>query len=169
MTIQKTGYPVNSFFGYVTNGLFQTQKEVDSYATQQSGTAPGDIRFKDIHPDGVIDEKDRVVIGNPNPDWMFAMNNDFYWKGLSLSIYLQGVQGNDIFNVNNITNEGMASSHNQTKSVIYRWKGYGTSTVVPRAVYADPNQNNRISDRFVEDGSYLRLKNVTLGYDLPRK
>jgi len=169
VTIQKTGYPVNSFFGYVTNGLFQTQKEVDSYATQQSGTAPGDIRFKDIHPDGVIDEKDRVVIGNPNPDWMFAMNNDFYWKGLSLSIYLQGVQGNDIFNVNNITNEGMASSHNQTKSVIYRWKGYGTSTVVPRAVYADPNQNNRISDRFVEDGSYLRLKNVTLGYDLPRK
>lgn len=168
-TIQKTGYPVNSFFGYVTNGLFQTPEDVDGYATQQAGTAPGDIRFKDLHPDGVIDEKDRTIIGNPNPDWLFSMSNDFYWKGLSLSIYLQGVQGNEIFNVNNITNEGMASAHNQTRSVIYRWRGYGTSTVVPRAAYADPNQNNRISDRFVEDGSYLRLKNITLGYTIPRK
>ena len=169
ITIQKTGYPVNSFFGYVTNGIFQTEKEVDSYATQQAGTAPGDIRFKDLNNDGKIDEKDRTIIGNPNPDWLFSMTNDFYWKGFSLSIYLQGVQGNDIFNVNNIANEGMSSAHNQTKSVLYRWKGYGTSTFLPRAVYGDPNQNNRISDRFVEDGSYLRLKNVTLGYVLPRK
>lgn len=169
ITIQQTGYPVNSFFGYQTNGLFQTEEDVANYATQQPGTAPGDIRFKDNYEDGVIDEKDRTVIGDPNPDWMFSMVNDFSWKGLSLSIYLQGVQGNDIFNVNNLKNEGMSSSDNQTKSVLYRWKGYGTSTVMPRAVYGDPNQNNRISDRFVEDGSYLRIKNVTLSYTLPRK
>ncbi len=169
ITMQRNGLPINVFYGYVTDGLFQTQEEVDSHAFQEASTAPGDIRFKDLNNDGIINELDRTVIGNPNPNWLFSMVNNFSWKGLELSIYLQGVSGNDVFNVNDITNEGMASAHNQTASVRYRWMGYGTSTVLPRAVFGDPNHNARISDRFVEDGSYLRLKNITLGYRLPSR
>lgn len=169
ITMQKNGLPINVFYGYVTDGLFQTQAEIDSHAFQQTGTAPGDIRFKDLNNDGVINENDRTVIGDPNPDWIFSMSNTFSYKGFDLSIYLQGVAGNDIFNATSISNESMSSARNQTASVRYRWTGYGTSTVVPRAVYGDPNQNSRISDRFVEDGSYLRLKNITLSYTFPTR
>ena len=169
ITMQKNGLPINVFYGYVTDGLFQTQAEVDSHAFQEASTAPGDIRFKDLNNDGVINEDDRTVIGDPNPDWLFSMVNTFSWKGFDLSVYLQGVAGNDIFNANSISNEGMSSAHNQTASVKYRWVGYGTSTVMPRAVYGDPNHNSRISDRFVEDGSYLRLKNITLSYTFPAR
>ena len=169
ITMQRNGLPINVFYGYVTDGLFQTQAEVDSHAFQEASTAPGDIRFKDLNNDGVINEDDRTVIGDPNPDWLFSMVNTFSWKGFDLSVYLQGVAGNDIFNANSISNEGMSSAHNQTASVKYRWVGYGTSTVMPRAEYGDPNHNSRISDRFVEDGSYLRLKNITLSYTFPAK
>lgn len=169
ITMQKNGQPINVFYGYVTDGLFQTQDEVDSHAFQENSTASGDIRFKDLNNDGVINENDRTIIGNPNPDWLFSMTNNFYFKGLDLSIFLQGVTGNDIFNAVNIENEGMANAHNQTTSTKYRWTGYGTSTKMPRAVYGDPNHNVRISDRFVEDGSYLRIKNITLGYTFPQK
>ncbi len=96
------------------------------------------------------------------------MTNNFYFKGFDLTIFLQGITGNEIFNAVDIGNEGMASAHNQTASVKYRWTGYGTSTSMPRAVYGDPNHNARISDRFVESGSYLRVKNVTLGYTFPK-
>ena len=166
-TIQEDGCPINSFYGYVTDGLFQTQEEVDKYAFQEEDTAPGDIRFKDLNNDGVINEKDRTIIGSPNPEWIFSMTNTLSFKGFDLSIQFQGAAGYDILNANDMTNEGMSAAYNQTKSVLYRWKGYGTSTFMPRAVYGDPNHNTRISDRFVEDGSFLRIKNVTLGYSFP--
>lgn len=169
ITMQSNGLPINVFYGYVTDGLFQTREEVAGHAFQEASTAPGDIRFRDLNNDGVINENDRTVIGNPNPNWLFSMVNNFSWKGLELSVYLQGVSGNDIFNANDITNEGMASAHNQTTSTRYRWHGYGTSTKMPRAVFGDPNHNARISDRFVEDGSYLRIKNIMLSYTLPER
>ena len=97
------------------------------------------------------------------------MNNSLSYKGFELSVYLQGVAGNKIFNANNIDNTGMAAAYNQTTDVLNRWTGEGTSNFMPRAVYGDPNNNNRISDRFVEDGSYLRLKNITLAYNFPKK
>lgn len=167
VTIQKDGFPINSFYGYLTDGLFQTQEEVDKSAFQENATAPGDIRFKDLNNDGVINEKDRTIIGNPNPEWIFSMTNSISFKRFEFSVQLQGAADYDIFNANDITNEGMSAAYNQTKSVLYRWKGYGTSTFMPRAVYGDPNHNTRISDRFVEDGSFLRIKNITLGYSLP--
>jgi hypothetical protein len=169
ITIQKVGAPINSFYGYVTDGIFQTDKEVANHSLQVSGgTAAGDIRFKDLDNNGVIDENDRTIIGNPNPDWIFSMTNTLTYKNFDLSVFLQGISGNDIYNVNNITSEGMSSAHNQTTAVLNRWTGEGTSNSMPRAVYADPNQNCRVSDRFIEDGSYLRIKNVTLGYTFPQ-
>ncbi len=167
LTMLNAGYPINVFYGYVTDGIFQNQEEVNLHATQ-SGAEVGDIRFKDLNNDGRITDADRTVIGNPNPNWFFSMNNTFGYKGLELSIFLQGVAGNDIYNANNIDNEGMAAAYNQTTSVLNRWNGEGTSNSMPRAVWGDPNGNTRVSDRFVEDGSYLRIKNITLSYNLPR-
>ena len=175
LSIQNSGYPVNAFYGFVTNGLFQTQQEVDNYAVQVPGedpfnrTSAGDIRFKDLNNDGKIDDNDRTFIGNPNPKFIFAINNTIEWKGFDLSIFLQGVYGNDIFNANRIYQEGMAVAQNQTTATLERWTGEGTSNTMPRAVFNDPNKNTRVSDRFIEDGSYLKIKNLTLGYTFRQK
>lgn len=168
VTMLANGYPINVFYGYVTDGIFQNQQEVNYHAIQ-AGAEPGDIRFRDLNNDGVINDDDRTVLGNPNPTWMFSMNNRLTYKGFELSIYLQGVAGNKIFNANNIDLTGMSAAYNQTTDVLNRWTGEGTSNSMPRAVYGDPNGNNRVSDRFVEDGSYLRLKNITLAYNVPDK
>ena len=166
VTMLAKDYPINVFYGYVTDGIFQNQEEVKEHAAQ-TGAEPGDIRFRDLNNDGVINEKDRTVIGNPNPSHLFSINNMVSWKGLELSVYLQGVAGNKIFNANNIDLTGMSAAYNQLTDVLGRWHGEGTSTSMPRAVYGDPNGNNRISDRYVESGSYLRLKNISLSYNLP--
>ncbi|MBP1613511.1 MAG: Outer rane cobalamin receptor protein [Bacteroidetes bacterium] len=168
LTMLKAGYPINVFYGYVTDGIFQNADEVAKHSTQV-GAEAGDIRFRDLNNDGVISDNDRTVIGNPNPNWFFSMNNRLTYKGFELSVFLQGVSGNDIYNVNNIDNEGMGSAYNQTTATLNRWTGEGTSNSMPRAVWADPNQNCRVSNRFVEDGSYLRIKNITLGYTLPKQ
>lgn len=168
VTMLNAGYPINVFYGYVTDGIFQNEQEVQDHA-YQAGAEPGDIRFKDLNNDGVINDDDRTVIGNPNPTWMFSMQNTMTYKGFEFSFYLQGVAGNKIFNANNIDLTGMYAAYNQTIEVLDRWTGEGTSNKVPRAVWGDPNQNTRVSDRYVEDGSYLRLKNITLGYNFPEK
>ena len=166
VTMLAKGYPINVFYGYVTDGIFQNQKEVHDHASQ-IGAEPGDIRFKDLNHDGVINDEDRTVIGNPNPSHLFSINNSMTWRGFELSIYLQGVAGNKIFNANKIDLTGMSAAYNQLTDVLSRWNGEGTSNVIPRAVYSDPNGNNRISDRFVENGSYLRLKTISLSYNFP--
>lgn len=167
--VNTEGHPIGSFYGYVTNGIFQNQQEVDRYAIQvPGGTAPGDIRFRDLDNNGVINADDRTYIGNPSPEWTFSMNNTFAYKEFDLQIFLQGVAGNDIYNANRIWQESMSIPQNQTIKVLDRWTGEGTSNTVPRAIFSDPNQNVRHSDRFIEDGSYLRVKNLTLGYTLPR-
>lgn len=169
----QAGYPVNIFYGFVTDGIFQTQEEVDNHAVQMPGsnpatsTAPGDIRFKDLNSDGIINDKDRTFLGNPNPKFAYSLNNTFSYKNFDLSIYLQGVYGNDIYNANRMYTESMSIITNQTTETLNRWTGPGTSNSMPRAVYGDPNGNARVSDRFVEDGSYIRLKNINLSYTLP--
>ena len=170
----KAGYPVNVFYGYITDGIFQNQAEVDRHAVQMPGsnsatsTAPGDIRFKDLNNDGVINDKDRTVIGNPNPKFTFSFNNTFSYKNFDLTIFLQGSYGNDIFNANRMYTEAMSIIQNQSTAVLGRWTGEGTSNNIPRAIYGDPNQNSRVSDRYIEDGSYLKIKNINLSYTLPK-
>lgn len=165
-TMLAADYPINVFYGYVTDGIFQTAEDVKMHAAQP-GAEPGDIRFRDLNNDGVINEEDRTVIGNPNPTWLFSMNNKFTYKGFELSIYLQGVGGNKIYNRTRSVMESMSAAYNQAASTADRWTGAGTSNSMPRAVWADPNGNNRISDRWVENGSYLRVKNITLAYNFP--
>jgi len=168
------GHPVNAFYGFITDGIFQTQAEVDAHAQQVPGldpynrTSAGDIRFKDLNSDGIIDDSDRTYMGNPTPELIFSMNNYFSYKGFDLNIFLQGVYGNEIFNANRIWNEGMAVAVNQSAETLNRWTGPNTSNSMPRAVFNDPNKNTRASDRWIEDGSYLRIKNISLGYTLPK-
>lgn len=175
ININAVGHPINSFYGFVTQGIFQTQFDVDAHATQIAGNDPynrtsaGDIRFKDLNDDGVINDADRTYIGNPNPKFIYAMNNTFSYDGFDLSVFFQGVYGNKIFNANNVYQESMAVAQNQTVRTLERWVGPGTSNTMPRAIFNDPNKNSRISDRFVEDGSYLRIKTLTLGYTLPKQ
>jgi TonB-linked SusC/RagA family outer membrane protein len=173
LALIQAGHPVNEFYGFIIDGIFQTQADVDNHAVQVPGNDPynrtsaGDIRFKDLNNDGVINDLDRAFTGNPNPSFIFALNNSFHYKGFDLSIFLQGVAGNKIFNANRLYTEAMSVAQNQTTETLNRWTGEGTSNYVPRAIFNDPNKNTRPSDRFVEDGSYLRIKNLTLGYTLP--
>lgn len=174
LALIQAGHPINAFYGFETDGIFQTPEDVENHAVQVSGNDPynrtsaGDIRFKDLNNDGIINDKDRTFLGNPNPSFIFALNNSFAWKGFDLSIFLQGVSGNKILNANRIWSEAMSIAQNQTTETLGRWTGEGTSNEMPRAVFNDPNKNNRPSDRYIEDGSYLRIKNITLGYTLPK-
>lgn len=167
LAINRVGYPINSYYGYVTQGIFQTPYDVIAHATQ-TGAGPGDIRFKDLNNDGVINDNDRTIIGNPNPKFIYGINNTFSFKNIDLSIVLQGTYGNDIFNANNLLLESMSGANNQTSSVLSRWEGAGTSNTTPRAIFGDPNGNSQSSNRYIEDGSYLRIRNVTLSYTLPK-
>lgn len=173
------GQPFGAFYGYVADGLFQTNEEVDSHATQIVGTTPGtstgpgDIRFRDISgpdgkPDGAITGADVKFIGDPNPDFTYGLTNSVSWLGFDLNVFLQGSQGNDIYNLNRFYTEGgLYGNGNSSTRVLGRWTGPGTSTDVPRAVAGDPNQNLRVSTYYIEDGSYMRIKLLTLGYTLP--
>lgn len=167
VTMLANGYPINVFYGYVTDGIFQNADEVEQHAVQ-AGAEPGDIRFKDLNNDGVINDNDRTVIGNPNPTWLYSMGNTITYKNLEFSLFLQGVAGNKIYNYVKMNTTGMFAAYNQVDYVLDRWTGEGTSNVMPRAVYGDPNQNARVSDRYVENGSYLRVKNVSLAYNFPK-
>ena len=163
-----TGQPLGVFYAYQVQGIFQSQAEVDAAAKQSPGkTAAGDIRFRDLNGDGIINDKDRTVIGNPNPKSVAGVTNTFTFKGLELSIFFQGSFGNDLYNQNRETLEKMGDPNNQTTRVLNRWTPTNPNTDVPRAAAGDPNGNARYSNRFLEDGSYVRLKNLTLAYSLP--
>lgn len=158
------GHPIAGFFGYETDGIFQSQAEVEDHAFQSAGTSAGDIRFKDLNDDGVVNEEDKTYIGNPSPDYIFGLNIGLDFKGFDLSAFVQGVYGNEIFNAS-VRYDKIGG--NRPASILERWTGPGTSNFEPRVGINDPNNNNRVSDRFVEDGSYVRLKNIQVGYTLP--
>ncbi|RAV98892.1 SusC/RagA family TonB-linked outer membrane protein [Pseudochryseolinea flava] len=161
LTLTKVGEPIGHFYGYVVDGLFQ---EGDSRALQPKAR-PGDIRFKDVTGDGVLDSKDKVNIGHFLPDFSYGVNFSANWKGFDASLFLQGVSGNQIYSIVKYDLEGMTRLFNSGTAVLDRWTPENTNTNVPRAISGDPNQNARASDRFVEDGSYFRVKNLTLGYN----
>ena len=131
----------------------------------QPNARPGDIRFKDVTGDGVLSSADKVNIGHFLPDFSYGVNFSANWKGFDASLFLQGVSGNQIYSIVKYDLEGMTRLFNSGTAVLNRWTPENTNTSVPRAVSGDPNQNARASDRFVEDGSYFRVKNLTLGYN----
>jgi TonB-dependent starch-binding outer membrane protein SusC len=169
------GHPVGSFYGLVTDGLFRTQDDLNKslpqfgYTVDETHTWLGDIRFKDINGDNLIDAKDITFIGNPLPKFTYGLTNTFTYKNLDASIFLQGSYGADIFNFMRWQLEKMDNPYyNQLKTVTNRYTVTNTGGDLPR--FTNSNTNNvYISDRYVEDGSYLRIQNVTIGYRLPAR
>lgn len=163
------GHAIQSFYGWQVEGIFQSADEVSKHATQTAATAPGDLKFKDINGDGKIDNSDRTFLGSFIPDFTYAFNLGANYKGFDASLFFQGVQGNKIFNATRVATEGMVRFFNAGTQVLDAWTPTHTNTNIPRAISADPNQNARPSTRFLEDGSFLRLKNVMIGYNLNEK
>lgn len=196
--ITRLGEEIGAIFGYQMDGIFQNWEEVYAHAYQNQArdadaeaaspqqdaiiydeestnsinfTAPGDVRFVDQNGDGIIDpENDRTIIGSTIPDVTWGLSNTFNYKGIGLSIFIQGVHGVDIYNALRVGQEGLSGNGtgNYRRSVLDRWSGEGTSNSMPRGIIGNPNDNNRTSSRFVEDGSYIRIRNVRLSYNLPQ-
>jgi hypothetical protein len=174
VNVAKVGYPIGSFYGYRIIGIYQNQQEIDASPSDASNKTPGSFKFKDISgpngvPDGLISADDREIIGNPYPDFVFGITNDFQWKGFSLSVFVQGNIGQDVVNANRFNMDALARglfSNVRQEAFDNRWTGEGTSNVYPRATDSTSPFSNRFSDFIVEDASYIRLKNVTLSYTI---
>jgi len=160
------GLPMSSFFGYVADGIFQNQGDIDKHALQP-GVAPGDIRFKDINGDGVVDANDRTTIGDPFPDFNYGFAASVFYKSFDMSLQFQGVQGKQLYNAQRAYLEAMNSADGQMATTLNRWKGEGTSNTMPRAIRG-ARLNTVPSTRFVDNASYGRLQNVQIGYTVPQ-
>ncbi|GAB3547391.1 SusC/RagA family TonB-linked outer membrane protein [Spirosoma fluminis] len=162
--IIRVGEPLGSFYGYVTNGLYQTSDELAALVDAQA-RKPGDRKYLDLNGDKKIDDNDRTIIGRAQPKFIGGFNNTFSYKGLELTVFFQGVYGNEILNANRFELEYLNGTNNQDRDMLNRWTPTNTNTDIPRASTTRPA--NRISTRQIEDGSYLRLKNIQLAYNLP--
>ena len=178
------GEPLYHFFGYIMDGVYSTDQEVidhlgeASLATNPDASAgitfqAGDVRFRDISgpdgvPDGLITADDRTVIGDPNPDFIYGLNLNASYKGFDFSVLLTGVQGVDVLNANGWWLQSQEAIANYSTDVLRRWQQPGDVTDVPRFRFEGSNINNAISTRYIEDGSFARIRNLTIGYSLPK-
>jgi TonB-dependent starch-binding outer membrane protein SusC len=160
------GEPIQSFYGWKVAGIYQNTGEISS-APKQANAKPGDLRFVDTNGDGVINADDRTSLGSFLPKFTYGFNVNANYRNFDLALFVQGVQGNKVYNGTRVLTEGMLRLFNAGTGVLNAWTPQNTNTSVPRAVSGDPNGNTRTSDRFIEDGSYLRLKNISLGYNVP--
>ena len=169
--IIREGAPVGSFYGYIYDGIYQEGDNFDA----ESAKSPGDVKYRDINgrdenneltglPDGKVNNDDRTIIGNPHPDFTFGFNNDFRFRNFDLNIFFQGSVGNDMLNISRMESEWMSGKSNASIAALDRWTPTNTDTDIPRASI---NNSNAVSTRWIEDGSYIRLKNISLGYNLP--
>lgn len=168
-TYTNEGLPIGAFWGYVTDGLIQTESQLAE--VKKAGYLPnaelGDVYFVDMNEDGKLNENDKRMIGNPIPDVIYGFNLGMVWKGFDLSMQFGGTIGNDIFNAMRLYTYSLTDITNKDRALLNYWTPTNTNTNIPRLSAADYNNNNRLSDRYVENGSYLRLRNVQIGYTLP--
>ncbi len=174
LTETTAGHPVGESVGYKTNGLYRSQDELNSGPTPMlpvglKGTWLGDIRYVDVNHDGVINSSDQTFIGNPNPKFTYGMTNTFAYKGFDLSVFIQGVYGDKVLNYTRTQDEALYDVYeNGLSTMLNRYSATNPNGALPR--FNMYNQDNlAISDRFIESGSYLRIQNITLGYNLPAK
>lgn len=162
LTRFEEGFSPGYFYGYKTNGIFQNTGEVLAHATQ-NGAQPGDIRYVDINEDGVINDLDRTKIGDPFPDFTLGWNFSLDFYNFDFNVFTYASVGGDIYRAY----ERNLNFTNRFAGTLDRWKGEGTSNSEPRVAFIDTNNNIRASDRYVEDGSFVKIKNIQLGYTLP--
>lgn len=166
-TITQVGLPVGSFYGYKTDGLIQTEEQLAEVRKRQANAELGDVVFVDTNGDGALDASDRTRIGKAIPDFTYGINIGANWNGFDINIQFGGSHGNDIFNAMRYFTYNLADATNKDRDLLNYWTPTNTNTNIPRLVNKDSNDNNRISDRYVEDGSYFRLRNLQIGYTLP--
>ena len=175
--VNMEGAPVNSYYGYVYKGVYATNEDAvnanlvnDKYVHYSAGDAIfADLSGPDGTPDGIIDDFDKTSIGSPLPDYIGSLVNVFYYKKFTLSTMIQMVNGNDVFNYVRFKNEQMSGLQNQSVSTLNRWQYEGQVTDVPRALWQDRMGNSSFSTRWIENGSFIRVKNITLSYTIPEK
>lgn len=153
VAIAQEGQQLGLFYGYISDGV---------------DPATGNMIYRDLDKSGDLSDGDKTIIGNSNPKYTFGLTNSFSYKNWSFSFFLQGVQGNQIFNASRLETEGMTLAVNQLATVANRWTTVGQITDVPKATYGDFT-NSLASTRFIEDGSFVRVKSVSLGYELPKQ
>jgi TonB-dependent starch-binding outer membrane protein SusC len=165
VTVFEKGFTPGYFYGYKTDGLFQTQEDI-SKSPAQTGAQPGDIRFVDVNGDGKIDAKDQTIIGDPFPDFTLGWTLNLAFKNFDFSAFTYASVGNDVYRAY----ERNANFSNKSRDVLGRWTGAGSTNDArhPRYSFTDANSNIRVSDRYVEDGSFVKLKNIQLGYNMPK-
>ena len=172
-TQTKVGKPIGAFYLYQADGIFQSMDEVNAHKNSkgellQPNAKPGDIRFKDMDGNGVIDEGDKVYSGTGIAKVEANLNLSASYKGLDFSAVIGSAFGNKIYNGNQYYYEGMNSAHNFLSTTLNAWTPTNTNTKVPRAIYGDPNDNTRESTRFLENGDFVRLRQIQVGYTLPK-
>ena len=162
------GEPIGSFFGYKQIGIFKNQAELDAYP-HDATSKPGDVKYEDVNKDGKINANDRTVIGNNQPDFIYGLTNILGYKGFDLNIAIQGTKGGEILNLSRRFYENLEGGQNQLTTVLNRWRSENDpgDGKTPRATPRTTGNNNAVSSRWVEDGSYLRIQNVSLGYRFP--
>ena len=165
------GEPMGVFYGYVCDGIFQNEDEVSNHA-EQDGKGVGRLKFRDLNGDGVVDEEDQCIIGDPNPDFSLGLNLSVSWKRFTLSAFFTGEFGFDIYNSTKKQLDFMSyggTSTNRGVSVLNAWSETNTDATVPALSLTDDNDEVRMSTYFIEDGTYFKMKYLKLGYDLPEK
>ena len=179
MTVTQAGQPISSYFGFQTDGIFQSQAEADAWPTYGSYNAPGKFRFVDVNGDGMISDDDRTIIGNPHPDFTYGLNFSVGYGNFELNIFGNGSQGNDIFNYTRFFADFNTFQGNRSKRALYdAWQP--TNPTAPREqwVAANPGAtspimdandqiSSQVSDYLIEDGSFFRIRNIQLTYNLP--
>ncbi len=164
-TILREGDPVNAYFGYVVEGVFQSQEEIDNNPSHPTAQ-PGSRRFKDVNGDGMIDEEDRTILGNPHPDFTLGLNNSLGYKGLSVDLFLEGRFGFELANFTRIDSENPIDNlRNREDYVLDRWTPENRDSENPS--FVDPPRTFDFNSRIVRDASFLRLKNVRVSYTFP--
>jgi TonB-linked SusC/RagA family outer membrane protein len=163
------GSPIGSFYGFKTDGIFQNQAEIDAAVPDNiSGSrAPGDIRFVDVNKDGVVDAGDRTDLGSPIPKFYYGFDGGASFKNFDISFLLQGVAGQKVYNQSRASLEDLRGAQNFLTSTLGAWTAEGTSSSMPRLTPDDDNQNNRYSDRWIENASFMRIRNLQIGYAIP--
>jgi TonB-linked SusC/RagA family outer membrane protein len=175
--VNMEGESANSFYGYIFEGVISSELDATQLNLLNNRNIPfraGDAKFKDISgpsgsPDGIINDYDKTVIGSAIPEYYGGLSNAFTYKRWTLSSFIQFTYGNEIFNYVRYINEGMTGLQNQSATVLNRWQYNGQITDIPRALWKDPVGNTAFSSRWMEDGSYLRIKNITLSYKIPNE
>ncbi|WP_282017660.1 SusC/RagA family TonB-linked outer membrane protein [Salegentibacter mishustinae] len=168
VSITRAGDPIASFYGLVADGLFRTPEEVAVHA-QQPGKGLGRIRYRDLNNDGVINSDDRTVIGNPHPDFIYGVSLNLGYKGFNLSAYFDGKHGHDLYNTQRNLGDFTYFSFNFGENTLDAWSPENANSNIPALSTSNVNNETQPSSYFIEDGSYFRMKNITVGYTFPQQ